>query len=243
MVFIVCSLLTGLLAYFLLRESYLQKNLIKTDPLNLNGLDFSKINNEHDVINVWMIGDSRISRWDKTFLESPGFDFKNLGVEGFTSSQTLNRLKILINHEIPQKMILEVGINDLKIIGLNKNLSSGIYEQCYQNITSIIDLCLKNDIGITLLSIIPTGKIEFLRRFIWNNEVDSTIALLNNKLGHYCDQKNVSYCNTALLLCDQNNIIKEIYQDGFLHINDSAYKVLSAELTEIIDLHNLRLMK
>jgi lysophospholipase L1-like esterase len=221
-----CFLL-GIIAYNLIKKSYLSYNLLRIDPLEINGFDAKQLQNSVNLKNVWMIGDSRIARWNKTLLASPDLSIKNLGAEGQTSSQVLNRLRYYLETEVPQCIILEVGINDLKTIGLKKSLYSLIEIQCYENITSIIELCLVKNIQIVLMNIFPTGNIECLRRLVWNSSVDSAITNVNNRLAQFCNLKGVFYFDTYKMLCDKDMEIKEIYQDGFLHISDSAYGVLS----------------
>ncbi len=228
--FIIYSFLVGILAYYLIKKSYLSYNLLRVDPLEINRFDTRQIQNSDDLKNLWMLGDSRIARWNAAHLASPYLSIKNLGLEGQTSSQVLNRLKYYLENEVPQCVILEVGINDLKIIGLKKSLYSQIEAQCYENITSILDLCLINKIEVILINIFPTGDIKFPRRLFWNSYVDSAIINVNRRLTQFCNLRGVFYYDTYMLLCDKNLDVKEIYQDGFLHLNDSAYKALSEDL-------------
>lgn len=223
-------LILSVSALLLARKYYISYNLLRIDPLGENFSD-----NENSTISlenngIWLIGDSRIARWDKEYFSPLNVNIFNLGVEGQSTSQVLHRLKNDLETGTPEWVILEAGINDLKVIGLDKKLAPSIKEDCFRNIASIIELCQKKNANIVVINIFPTGKIEFLRRFIWNSYVDSAIMETNERLRFYCDSNDIMYFDTYFILSKDKSRIQKIYQDGFLHINKEAYKVLSESL-------------
>ena len=113
---------------------------------------------------------------------------------------------------------------------MEPKLVNSIKDGCFGNITSIINLCEKKNINLIVISIITTGKIELLRRFVWNSTVDSSIIHLNERLKSYCLVNNCMFIDANQILSDNNLTIKRSYQDGFLHINIEAYKALSAKI-------------
>ncbi len=183
-----------------------------------------------DLTNIWLLGDSRIAKWNTESFSSLNANLVNLGVDGQTTSQVLNRFRNTLTYGKPQWLFLEAGINDLKIIGIKKDLGLRIINGCSENIYSIIDLCLQNNINVICLNIFPTGKIELFRRLLWNNSVDSSINEVNNNIEQYCHQKNVIYYDADGILCDDRQKIKKEFQEGFLHINEIAYDSLSRDL-------------
>ena len=227
---ILILLLAGIIALFLIRKYYLKYNILRFDPLEERILDTDLLIVPDNKNSIWLIGDSRIARWDRDHLSPLKAGINNLGIEGQTTAQVLNRLRNYLETAQPEWLILEAGINDLKIIGVKKEYESLIVEGCINNIISIIELCQKKNIGIILINIFPAGKIEFTRRFVWNSSVDSSIILVNKRLRDYCNINNVYFFDTDTILCDRTSVIKEQYQDGFLHVNDEAYKVLSNNL-------------
>jgi lysophospholipase L1-like esterase len=179
---------------------------------------------------LWLVGDSRMARWNKDLLSPVPGQVKNVGVEGATTLQVLDQLSRTVEIGVPEWIIIEVGINDLKLIGLDKKLSDSIKEYCYRNIISIIELCKENDVNIIVMNIFPNGKIPLIRRLVWNSSVDSAITDINKKLYTYCKSNNIKYFDAFSFLKDERSRVKRIYRDDFLHINQNAYHALSEQI-------------
>jgi lysophospholipase L1-like esterase len=220
-------LLAGFTVFTVVKKNYLSYNMLRFDPLEEN-----KINPLSGLksADIWLIGDSRIGRWDEELLSPLSDKIVNLGIEGQTSAQVLNRLKNYLEIGKPRWVFLEVGINDIKIIGVDRKLSDALKTGCFRNITAIIELSRKNNINVLVLGIFPTGDIEPLRRLVWNSSVDSAIAQVNDKLRLYCSNNDVKYFDASKILSDNKGKVKSNFQDGFLHINNEAYKVLCSNI-------------
>lgn len=237
---VICSILitgfliAGVTSLFVAKRYYLAYNLLKLDPLEENSS--GNINYEPSVHNsgIWLIGDSRIARWNSELFSSFGQLVYNFGIEGQTTSQILLRLKNDLETNTPELVFLEAGINDLKIIGLNKKLAGSIKEDCYNNITAITDLCHEKNVTIIVINIFPTGRIEFLRRFVWNSSVESAIVETNERLRLYCNSENIPYFDAYHFLAGNGSGVERKYQDDFLHINENAYVDLSKALIDEI---------
>jgi len=223
-------MIAGLTLLYFVRKYYLSYNLMRLDPLEDSYVNKELLQTAENTTNLWLIGDSRIAKWDKNLLLPLGANIVNLGIEGQTTSQVLNRLRYYLEEGNPQWLILEVGINDLKIIGINKKYASWLVESCFDNISKIAELCLARNINIIVINIFPTGKIEILRRMIWNSSVDTSLIEVNKKLEEYCKRNGIIFYDTSTFLYNDDYRIKELYQDGFLHLNDEAYEVLSKNI-------------
>lgn len=184
----------------------------------------------NNVTNVWMIGDSRVAKWDKNLLSPLDANIVNLGIEGQTTSQVLYRLKNYLEIGNPQWLILEAGINDLKVIGLNEGFTDRVMEGCLGNIFKIVELCHRKDVNIIIINIFPTGNIELGRRIVWRSSVGQAIAESNRKLENFCKVNGVLFFDTNTFLCTDKLKIKEEFQNGSLHLNKKAYEVLSKNL-------------
>ena len=216
------------------KDNYKTYNLLKVDPLETGGLKAENLEATLNKSDIWMLGDSRVSRWNEELLKD-STEIANLGVEGQTSAQVYYRFKTYLETDTPSLVILEVGINELKIIGLDKNLTSSITEQYYRNIESIIQICRDKNIRMVLINIFPVGKIEFSRRLVWNKAVNETINNANQRLKSYCDDNQV-YCFDAYsILSDNGETVNTEYQSDFLHINNRGYEALSRELKKQIN--------
>ncbi len=217
------------------RNNYKAYNLLRIDPLETGRLrSLNQIQSDELNAHIWMIGDSRIARWDTGLLDT-GLQIANLGIEGQTSTQVCYRFKNDLEIDTPKIVILEAGINDLKVIGLDRELAEPITKNLYRNIEEIRDLCLGNNIQLILINVFPVGKIELTRRPMWNSAVNEAIRSVNETLKGYCDNQKVFYFDASGLLSGEDETVKEEYRADFLHINRKGYETLSGELTELIN--------
>lgn len=227
--FIIFFIFTGT-GFFFYKKNYLNYNLLRLDPLEELKIDIKLLHTKNKILNIWLLGDSRIAHWNKKFLLPLNANIVNLGIDGQTSKQVLNRFKNHLEFGKPDWIILEVGINDLKIIGLNKKLCYKISEECYNNIIAIIEVSKKNDIKIICCNIFPNGYIEFARNLVWNSLIDQEIIKINDKLKRYSDRNDTEYFDAYNVLIEDKYHVKQSFQNGFLHLNDQAYFTLSKQL-------------
>jgi lysophospholipase L1-like esterase len=93
-------------------------------------------------------------------------------------------------------------------------------------------LCQKKNVIIVVINIFPTGKIDFMRRFVWNSSVESAIVETNERLRLYCNSENIPYFDAYHFLAGNGSTVERKYQDDFLHISESAYVDLSKALID-----------
>lgn len=235
LIFLLLIIITaGMILVHMYKDFYRKNALLRVDPLEFAGVKALDPTSEVQDSEIWMIGDSRVRRWPVELLKCNN-TIANLGVEGQTSSQVLYRLMSYLETDTPSLIILEAGINDLKIIGIDANLYESITQQYLKNIEQMIHLCRVRNIRMILIDIFPVGKIELPRRLIWNNAVNKAIDAVNLTLKSYCDDDLVFYFNADAILSDNGTTVRPEYQDDFLHINAMGYEALSKNLQELIN--------
>jgi len=234
LLFLLIIAAAGMILIYKYKDLYKKNALLKVDPLEFASVKLVDPAAELKDSEIWMIGDSRIGRWPEELLKS-STKITNLGVEGQTSSQVLYRFKSYLEMTTPSLVILEVGINDLKIIGLDDKLSNSIIQQYYRNIEQIIQLCRVRNTRIILISIFTVGKIELPRRLVWNGSVNEAISATNLKLSSYCDEEVIFWFDANSILSDNGLTVRPEYQEDFLHINTRGYEALSSSLQEFIN--------
>lgn len=224
----------GMVLLHTYKDFYKKNALLRVDPLEFTGVKAGDHADNLQDSEIWMIGDSRVRRWPEELLQC-NTTVANLGVEGQTSSQVLYRFVNYLETDTPSLVILEVGINDLKIIGLDANLSSSITQQYFGNIEHMIHLCKVRNIKMILINIFAVGKIELPRRLIWNSAVSKAINAANLTLKSYTDDEVIFYFDADAILSDHGSTVRPEYQNDFLHINTRGYEVLSNSLQELIN--------
>lgn len=231
---LVVIIVAGLALFRTYKSSYMRYNLLRADPLEIAGVNEGGSRSLLLNTGVWMIGDSRVSRWPEEMLkDSTGI--ANLGIEGQTSAQVLYRFRNYLDTATPSLVILEVGINDLKNIGIDADLAGSVTRQYYLNIEQMIQMCRGRNIRMILITIFSVGKIELPRMLIWNRAAGEAISEANLRLESYCDNDTIYYFDANAILTDNGTTVRREYQDDFLHINTSGYEALSIRLQELID--------
>jgi lysophospholipase L1-like esterase len=218
----------------LYRHDYKSFYLLRINPLEDHRLDQSEIPAILQQSDIWLLGDSRIQMWNKDLLSESGA-IANLGIDGQTSEQVLYRLRSYLNIDTPNLLIVEVGINELKIIGVDKGLAPSIVNNYYENLESLLEICKDSRVELVLINIFPFGNIELTRRLVWNRYVGQTILEANQKIQSYCDGIQVHYFDAYTILSSNGRTVNREYQEDFLHLNELGYEVLSRELLPIVN--------
>ena len=225
---------SGIGLIYTYKDFYKRNALLRVDPLEFTGVKTADPEADLHNSEIWIIGDSRVKRWPQELLKYKT-SVANLGVEGQTSSQVLYRFMNYLETDTPSLVILEVGINDLKIIGLDASLSCTITQQYLENIELMIHLCRESNIRMILISIFNGGKIELPRRLIWNSAVGEATNTANQALRSYSDDDVIFYFDANDILTDKGGAVRPEYQEDFLHINAEGYKALSLSLQELVN--------
>jgi lysophospholipase L1-like esterase len=206
------------------RTLYKQNLQLRLDPLQEKAIagDFN-----HKIL---AIGSSSIEYWPFEDIGLTKDILFNAGIGGQTSIQVLYRLeRLLLKHE-PQYLIVQVGLNDIKSIGLLDH-SEQILKNLISNFQRIFDLCIQNHIVPIYITNFPTSKSGVLRGLVWNKTLDELILETNKEMKKVCLNKNIYIFDAYELLVKPHSLKrKAAYSKNFLHINEEGYKILNMKL-------------
>jgi len=207
---------------------YKEINQFRLDPFEENKLHSLRGSGDND---LWIIGDSRAEQWNASFLRPIKTNVYNLGIAGQSTKQVLERFEDNLETHCPKYVVIQVGINDLKNIGILDG--ERIAVDCLENTVRIVDLCKRRGIIAIYTSIFPVGTVSLLRKPFWDESIRDSIRHVNMKVKEYCFDKGIYYFDSYSILSDDENqdIVKPEYQRDFLHINREGYKLLSAKLS------------
>lgn len=217
--------LVFLLAFgFELRNLYKQNLKLRLDPLEEELV--GEISNPDAVA----LGSSSIRRWPFHEMNINGKRIFNAGIDGQTSKQVLLRFEHIIAKNPPQYLIIQVGLNDIKSIGLI-NSSQKIERDMIGNIRSILKLCKENSIKPVYVTNFPTGRRGLLRSLIWDSSLDKLILKTNGEMIEYCENMNITVFDAYSYLVRQNSLKrKHEYSKDFFHLNTNGYTLLNQNL-------------
>lgn len=183
-------------------------------------------------LRIVLLGDSRISQWDEC-PDVKGASYVHLGIGGETSAQVLLRVNSDAVALEPEIVLLQVGINDLKTIGVFPEKRDSIVRVCKKNIGKIVESLRQNGIEVVVLTVFPPGKPSLLRRFVWSDEIYSAVKEVNVFI------RGLGSEGIAIIDCDtvfeENGRIKPEYAIDTLHLSAKGYEKLNSIVKPVIE--------
>ena len=107
---------------------------------------------------VLILGDSRVQQWQDLPVVD-GHEFRKVGIGGETTSELLARISLQLSRAKPDKVIIQIGINDLAVTGTRPDLTQAIQKSIVTNLETIIGVAQRQEIEVVLMDIIrPMNK-------------------------------------------------------------------------------------
>jgi len=174
-----------LLAYFFFTRAldyYAREQAVRLDPTSGRVMSEKKLpERTPGAPLIVFFGDSRIEQWSE--LPSPAnADVANRGRGGDTSAQALLRLPRDVLPLKPDLVVMQIGINDLKVIGVMPEHSESITRGCVENIRKIATRLDAAQIEVLWVPILPVGPVPLTRTPIWSDKTLTAIQTVNETL-------------------------------------------------------------
>ena len=224
----------GFLAW-MVREQYRGMVRVRLDPTS--EVRFAKLNAELPPAKVAekrivFAGASRIDMW-RNLPTAAGCQMVNRGQSHNTSAQLMLRLNRDVIALKPDIVYLEIGVNDLKAIGVLPDEERTIIDRLKANRMAIVDRLTKAGIHVIVSTIYPFGDVSLARRPVWSDrtldareEINREIRQINRPLVTVFD---------ADPLFSVNGRMKSEYQLDELHLNDLGYETLNRTMIPVIE--------
>lgn len=185
---------------------------------------------------VVFFGDSRIEMW-RPLPESPGLELINRGWGGETTGQALLRVERDVLALKPDVVVIQLGINDLKAVGVLPGAEAAIRDQCARNIKAIVESITAREVSVLLLTVFPVGPVSPARWPVWSDATLGMVAEVNASL------QTLAGPRVAVVNCDDVLAETGRVRDGFaidaFHLRRDAYQALN----EIVSPAIARLME
>jgi lysophospholipase L1-like esterase len=176
-----------------------------------------------------LLGDSRIAQWP---MPKPAAGrIVNAGLSGATTARIALTARDLLEQSRPDVVVIEAGINDLKLAGARPDLRQKIVETAASNLERLVELCVSFRCKVIVLLVWPAAEPELLRRPVWNSAaVAGAVADLNVRLRLLDAPEN------GVLVCD---LLVEAggnpaYRDT-LHLEPATYERLTPILQRRVE--------
>lgn len=213
------NILTFMLVIFCFSISvHAQEN--ERDGLNRYKLDNSKIMGNPDVV---FMGNSITEFWS---VERPEFfmskPWANRGISGQTTPQMLVRFRQDVINLNPRVVVILAGTNDIA-----GNTGETTIEAIANNIYSMCELALVNNIQVILCSVLPAGD------YPWKPGLTPSqkIIQLNELLSNYAISKKIHYLDYHKNMSDEEGAMLAHLADDGVHPNGKGYEIME-ELLE-----------
>ena len=173
------------------------------------------------------IGDSITEGWSDF---SPEFfqqnNFVNRGISGQTTPQMLIRLKPDAVRLDPKMIVINAGTNDIA-----GNTGPSTSEMIIDNICSMAEIAIKNNIDVALSTILPVYK------YPGNDEVadpPKIISVINSALEEYCKKNSLRYIDYYSSMVDEKKGLKSAYGNDGVHPTKEGYDVMEKVVKNVI---------
>tara|TARA_B110000438_G_scaffold303720_1_gene366754 strand:+ start:6869 stop:7504 length:636 start_codon:yes stop_codon:yes gene_type:complete len=176
---------------------------------------------------VVFIGDSITEGWSDF---SPEFfqqnNFVNRGISGQTTPQMLIRIKPDAVRLDPKMIVINGGTNDIA-----GNTGPSTPEMIIDNLCSMAEIAIKNNIDVALTTILPVYK------YPGNDEVadpPKVISFINSALEEYCKKNSLIYIDYYTSMVDGKKGLKLEYGNDGVHPTKEGYDVMEKAVKKAI---------
>lgn len=213
-------------------QRYRDVQALRLSPLEEDRVPASQLEPLPPGVAGWVfLGDSRASQWPAPALE--GVVVRNLGVSGQTTAQVQARLVSQLLPLRPQRVLLQVGVNDLKSVALFPARSRQIVLDTCGRLDSMVAALRAAGIEVVLTTIFPPGELPLLRRLVWSDAVNAAIEEVNRHIASRAGP-GVTVFDAAAVLRGPDGRVKPSYARDFLHLNEKGYAALNEALLRIL---------
>ena len=176
---------------------------------------------------IVLIGDSITEGWTEfnpTFFQEN--NLINRGISGQTTPQMLIRIKQDAVHLDPKIIIINGGTNDIW-----GNTGPSTPEMIIDNLCSMAEIAIKNNINVALSTILPVYKYPD-----WDDIIDppKTISLINSVLHSYCEKNGLTFLDFFSSMADEKKGLRSDYGEDGVHPNSNGYNVMQNVVIEAI---------
>jgi lysophospholipase L1-like esterase len=177
---------------------------------------------------IVFIGDSITEFWerhDSVFFSQN--KYINRGISSQTSSQILERFQNDVIDLEPKWVIILAGINDVA-----ENNGPISIEDIMNNIVSMVEKALKNNIEVVLCSILPASN------FYWNPKIKpiEKIKQLNILIEAYCLTEKIKFVDYYTPMVDEYFGLDKKFTDDGVHPNLNGYLKMKTILESYLKL-------
>ena len=222
------------LNYFLYHKAFVPLQLSKLDPAGVGYYSSEPIEKSADKPTIMFYGDSRALSWP--FYKTDDYQFINRAIGNQTSVQILQRFDQHVTPHQPQLLLVQMCVNDLKMIPLFPKKRDSIVQNCKDNIQLLINKARQINSKVALTTVFPLGDISIVRKAFGTTEppIINGIQQINTFIQAQAAADVVIFDSYDLLV-GENRKINPAYSRDWLHLNAKGYEYLNTNLEGFIE--------
>lgn len=234
LVILVTSLALNITLFNSSKQYYIQLNGSRLDPMGLSHFPTwmeQEMDRDSDNVRVVFFGDSRAAEWPDPSID--GFEFINRGIGAQTSVQVSQRYDDHVKMLSSDILVIQVCINDLKVITIFPENKDAITARCKDNIRQIVQKARDQETIVVLSTIFPVGQVPVARRLFWSDEVQLAVNDVNDYIKSI-EGEGVVIFDTFSILADESGKLRHEFSQDELHLNSKGYDALNKEFEQLI---------
>lgn len=176
---------------------------------------------------ILFLGDSRLAQWELGGVTRGRY--VNAAMSGATTAEVRAAALALLEKYRPDVVVIEAGINDLKLLGMRPDLREKVAATVRDNLAALVKACREAGSKVLLLTIWPPTRPELLRRFVWGRAVPESVEEINRAL-------------PALVGSDPGVAVIDLFSEGVrpiyrdtLHLDPQTYRELTPRLERHVE--------
>ena len=232
---LVVSLSANVMLWRAAYDFYVRLNALRLDPFETEQYARSPHHTDDGRPLVVFFGDSRAYQW--TCPPMPQYAYLNRGIGGQSSAQVLGRFDAEIGGWRPAVIVVQAGVNDLKMIPLRPAQKTQLLANCQRNLRELVARAEATGARVIVTTIFPVGDLPVTRkpfgRLFRSDEVAAAIADVNQAL-LTCASDRVRILDAHAILADTRGKVQPRYQIDWLHINQAGYAALNQALQAML---------
>lgn len=227
------------LNYFFYKKAYIPLQQVRLDPAGLGfyppaliEADQSRATSDNKPV-LMFFGDSRSLSWPAPDVD--GYTFINRGIGHQTSAQILARFDQHVVRDEPDVIVMQLCVNELKMIPLFPQAREEIVADCKRNISMLVTKASQIGAHVVLTTVFPLGDVPISRRILGISEplIIPAIDEVNVNIKALTAEKVTVFDSYVLLLGDKRKINSDYSQD-WLHLNEAGYRRLNKTLEKLL---------
>jgi lysophospholipase L1-like esterase len=224
------------LNYLFYKKAFIPLHALRLNPLELNYYSSlsSNIESDNKKNTIMYYGDSRALSWP--FIKNNKFNYINRSIGNQTSIQINDRFKNHVVSHKPQVILVQMCVNDLKMIPLFPEKKEQIIQGCISNIESILQKAHNINSKVILTTVFPLGDISLARKMLGIKEqpIIGAIDIINKHIKSLKAENTLVFDSFGFLVGNERKVDSR-YSHDWLHINETGYQHLNQNLKKFVN--------